>query len=413
MSKQVDVVDEEHAILSPSGAHRWMECPASVVMEEGEPDSESEYAAEGTLAHALAYHCLTKKIDAKKVLMLPHKGKNEVISGEMADYVQEYIDYVLEESRGHHLLLEQRLDLEWLTGEEGAKCTADAVVITHDGKLLKLPDFKYGAGQFVSAQGNPQTRIYGLCALEQFEVMGDFEKAQLGIHQPRMENVDEETLTIAELHAFADEVRAAVRRVEQAKKSNSLDGFYSPSKKTCQWCKAKAKCPALGTIVVEATAADFDDVSQVQLIDPVNLSKAMSKIGMIEEWCSGVRGKVESELLAGRAVPGFKLVEGKLGNRAWLDETTVVKKALALGASEEDVQVTEARSPAQMEKKLKKQPKIWTAMQKLLATRRPGPPSVAPISDPRTEYNPQPAAEYDDVSADPDLEIPASLKRKK
>lgn len=404
-------VDEAHAVLSPSGAHRWMACPGSVVLEEGEPDSESEYAAEGTLAHALANHCLTKKIDAKKVLMLSHKGKDETISGEMADYVQEYIDYVLEEAKGHHLLLEQKLDLEWLTGEKGAKGTADMVVIEDGGETLHVTDLKYGAGRFVDAQGNPQTRIYGLAALEQFEVMGDFKHIKLGIHQPRMENVDEETLTVAELHAFADDIRAAVRRVEQAKQSNSLDGFLFPSKKTCQWCKAKAKCPALATEVVQATATDFDDVSQVELIEPINLAKAMSKIEMIEEWCKGVRGKVESELLAGRAVPGFKLVEGKLSNRAWLDETTVVKKALALGASEEDVQVTEARSPTQMEKKLKKQPKIWTAMQKLLATRKPGPPSVAPMSDPRSEYKPNGAADFEDVSDD--LDIPAFLRKKK
>lgn len=403
--------ENEHAEKSPSGAHRWMECAASVVMEAGEPDTESAYAAEGDLAHALIAHCLIKKVAAKSVLMLSHKGKDEVIPGDMADYAQEFIDQVLQDAVGGQLLVEQRMDLEPLTGEVGAKCTADIVILKDD--FLQITDFKYGAGRFVNAQGNPQTRIYGLCALDQFEMMGAFKHVKLGIHQPRMENVDEETLTIAKLHAFADEVRAAVRRVEQAKKSNSLDGFYSPSKKTCQWCKAKAKCPALGSIVVEATAADFDDVSQVQLIDPVNLSKAMSKIEMIEAWCSGVRGKVESELLTGRAVTNWKLVEGKLSNRAWLDETTVVKQALALGASEEDVQVTEARSPAQMEKKLKKQPKIWTAMQKLLAPRKPGPPSVAHISDPRTEYKPNGAADFEDVSRDPDLEIPASLKRKK
>lgn len=403
--------ENEHAEKSPSGAHRWMACAGSVVLEEGEPDSGSVYAAEGDLAHALASHCLTRKLPTKDFLFLEHKGKTEIIPMDMRQYVQEYIDQVLEDAEGGQLLVEQRMDLEPLTGEVGAKCTADIVILKDD--MLQVTDFKYGGGVLVNAQGNPQTRIYGLTALDQFEMMGDFKHVKLGIHQPRMENVDEETLTVAELHAFADEVRAAVRRVEQAKKSNSLDGFLHPSKKTCQWCKAKAKCPALGSIVVEATAADFDDVSQVQLVDPINLSKAMSKIGMIEEWCKGVRSKVESELLAGRAVAGFKLVEGKLSNRAWLDEDATLKHALALGASEEDVQVTAARSPAQMEKKLKKQPKIWTAMQKMLATRKPGPPSVAPVSDPRSEYKPNGAADFEDVSGDADLEIPTALKRKK
>ena len=43
-----------HSLLSPSTAHRWMICPGSVAMGMTLPDEPSDYAMEGTVAHALA-----------------------------------------------------------------------------------------------------------------------------------------------------------------------------------------------------------------------------------------------------------------------------------------------------------------------------------------------------------------------
>ena len=40
-----------HALLSASSAHRWMACPPSAKLEAKLPDTTSEAAAEGTLAH--------------------------------------------------------------------------------------------------------------------------------------------------------------------------------------------------------------------------------------------------------------------------------------------------------------------------------------------------------------------------
>lgn len=46
--------ERKHALLSASGASRWLACPPSAKLEEQFPDAESEAAAEGTLAHELA-----------------------------------------------------------------------------------------------------------------------------------------------------------------------------------------------------------------------------------------------------------------------------------------------------------------------------------------------------------------------
>ena len=43
-----------HAVLSASGAHRWIACPPSALLEAELPESTSDAAAQGTAAHELA-----------------------------------------------------------------------------------------------------------------------------------------------------------------------------------------------------------------------------------------------------------------------------------------------------------------------------------------------------------------------
>ena len=377
-----------------------MVCAGSVVLEEGEPDSESAYAAEGTLAHALASHCLLNKLGTKGILFLEHNGKEEIIPMDMRQNVQEYLDFVREHSAAHHLLVEQKLPLEDITGEKDANGTADSVVIEDEGDCLRVIDFKYGMGVKVSAFENPQLRIYGLAALRQFDMMGNFKRIKLGIHQPRMEHIDEEELTIAEINKFAEEVRLAVARVDAAKKSNSLENYLVPGKKQCQFCRARAKCPALANLVSEATGADFEDETQSKLIEPVNIGVAMDKADLIETWIKGVRQKAEAELFAGHPVAGYKLVEGKLGNRKWINEDDVVAVAKAAKLTDAELYEQSPLSPAKMEKTLKGKPKIWEKM-KTLYTQKPGEPSVARATDPRPAYNPKHGDDFEDLTKVP------------
>ena len=43
----------KHALLSASSSHRWLNCPPSARLCEGYDDKGSDFAAEGTDAHAL------------------------------------------------------------------------------------------------------------------------------------------------------------------------------------------------------------------------------------------------------------------------------------------------------------------------------------------------------------------------
>lgn len=391
------MAEDTHAVLSPSSSSRWMACPGSIILEANEPDKESDYSREGTLAHALAAHCLENKLKSRDILVFKHRGEQEVISQEMSDYVQEYIDYVLEQAKGHDLLIEQRLELEWLTQEKGAKGTADSVIVSKDGETLHVIDLKYGAGVKVDSFENSQLRIYGLAAHRQFDMLGDFKKIKLHIHQPRLDHIDFEELSITQLSSFRLDVWKAIERVEEAKKSNSLDGFLNPSDSACKFCKAAGKCPALANIVSEETGADFDDETQTELVAPIDLSIAMDKITLIEAWAKGVRAKAEAELFSGRKIKGWKLVEGKKGKRSWIDEKEAEKEMKALKLTAKEMYDTSILSVAKIEKTLKNKPEVFKKLKKLFGQKK-GEPSVARASDPRPAYDPKPEEDFEDIA---------------
>ena len=55
----------QHALLSPSAAHRWIACPPSARLCENVVDSGSSYADQGTYAHSLCEHKLREFLGEK------------------------------------------------------------------------------------------------------------------------------------------------------------------------------------------------------------------------------------------------------------------------------------------------------------------------------------------------------------
>jgi hypothetical protein len=125
-----------HAKLSPSGAHRWLRCPGSVVLEAPYPDTTSTYAREGTAAHELAAIVLeTDDLNAQRYVdqMIEFDDHGEEVSWrvtqDMADYVDDYVRLVRELAEGNMLLVERRVPISHLTGETGATGTSDVVIV--------------------------------------------------------------------------------------------------------------------------------------------------------------------------------------------------------------------------------------------------------------------------------------------
>ena len=390
-----------HALLSPSSASRWMACPGSVALSEGLPDKSSEFADEGTAAHELAAWCLSTGSDASARLeyVITVGERAFVVDLDMATNVQLYVQYVRDvvASTGGELLVEQRLPISHLTGEPDAHGTSDAVVLADD-ELIVI-DLKYGRGVVVDAEHNEQLQIYALAALEQFGPLADFQRVRVAIHQPRLGPPSEWAQPVADLLAFGERVRAAAEQTRQA------NAALVAGESQCRFCKAKATCPALVARVVEEIGADFDDIAGGEpLVLPIGaerLGHALAAADLIEGWIKAVRGEVESLLLAGQAVPGFKLVQGKKGNRQWSskDEAEALLKAMRI--KHDQMYDYTVISPTSAEKLAKAEvigPRQWPKVQALI-TQSEGKPSVAPESDKRPALAVAAVAEdFNDVS---------------
>lgn len=394
-----------HARLSPSGADRWMTCPGSVVLAEHyHEDESSEFAAEGTAAHELAAMALTEGNDAVAYLgrVIEADGFRFTVDNDMAEAVQQYLDYV--RSIGGDLFVEQRLSIEHITGEEDAHGTSDAVIL--DGDELVIADLKFGRGVKVEAKDNRQLQIYALAALAEYEFVYDFTNVRLAIHQPRLSHVSEWVISVDDLRAFGERATSAAKDVGIASefRDNWLastasgyqvtsPGYLTPSESACRWCPAKADCPALRDHVLTTVADYFVDVSEPiapqinteREFDNTLLGNLLNAVPLIEDFCKAIRAKAESELFAGRDVPGYKLVEGRRGARTWGDATEVetTMKSMRLKVEEMyDLKLISPTTAEKLHKSGKIGPRQWPKLQELI-TQPEGKPSVAPANDKR------------------------------
>lgn len=402
--------DNYHARLSPSRAHRYMPCSGSVVLEEGVADTSSFFADEGTAAHTLGEMCLRGTVDPDDFLgeHIAVKDAKFEVTKEMCAAVQVYVDYVRERAQGKVLLLEQDVPIGHLTGEKGATGRVDALIIDTAAREIEVIDYKHGAGVPVSPVENEQGAKYGLGAIFEHGVVIEFETVHITIVQPRCGDGNPSRWTVPQgwLEGFAADVKKAAIAVGMAvehfpghdapedKLKVWAQQFLLPGEKQCRFCKARGpRCIAMTNAVVEvtsgeaATAADFaqfvPDVIEKDTVGPNYLATAMAKVGLVEDWCKAVRAEAERLLFAGKDVPGWKLVEGKLGNRAWASETAAEAKLKAQRLKQDEMYEKKLISPTTAEKLLKKtQPAKWAALQSLIS-RAPGKPSVAPASDPR------------------------------
>jgi len=255
-------------------------------------------------------------------------------------------------------------------------------------------------------EANPQLTIYGAAGVREYGIAADFKRVRTVIVQPRLDHISERTQSIQEIESFEVEVAAAVAAAELP------DAPLVPSAGACQWCRVKATCPALRDSVATqvfdsappSTPTDFDDYTVV-LPQAHNsdewLAAAMNKAELIEGWVKAVRAEVERRLLAGTPVPGFKLVQGKRGNRKWSDATEAETTLKAMRVPHDRMYDYSLVTPTTVEKLFKEGivgPRQWPRLQPLI-TQSAGSPSVAPESDKRPAIEVTSAsASFDDVT---------------
>jgi len=414
----------EHALLSASDAARWTRCYGAIAMTKDMPRTSSAYADEGTAAHTLGERCLREPYPA------PHDFIGERIDAgdrtfevtqDMADHVATYVKAVRDMAEGHELFVEERVHYHRPLGvPEGlAFGTSDTIIVA--GDELIIVDLKYGQGVGVDAEDNPQLMLYALGAWEAYSLLYDIKQVRMVISQPRKGHFSEAVVTVPELKAFALEAAMAAQHALANLKRFEADPTVAleltPGEKQCRWCRAKATCPALRDEVKLAVGSaasldDFDDVSdkplamQLAAKMPVTadlsaqaLSQAMKAADLVEAWLKAVRAEVERRMLAGETIDGFKLVEGRQGNRAWSDPEAAEALLKSFRLKQEEMYSFNLISPTTAEKLLASSPKRWSKAEALVV-RAAGGKHVAPLSDKRPAIDITPVVDaFDDETA--------------
>lgn len=366
----------QHAFLSASAAHRWINCPPSAKIcaeiAEKEGEGTSVFAAEGTDAHELCEHKL------KKLLGMETKDPTENLeyyNQEMEEHATDYATFVMEKVAEIKdtcpdplVLVEQRVDFSrWVPDGFG---TADCLVIAD--RTMHVIDFKYGLGVLVSAVENPQMFCYALGALELFDGIYDIDNVHLSIFQPRKGNVSEFELSKKDLLLWADMVLAP-----SAKLAFEGEGEFRAGEH-CQFCRIKHECRKRAEYNLELAKYDF---KMPDVLTNQEISIILEKVDALVAWANDVKEYALAKALDGEKYEGFKLVEGR-AIRRFTDPDKVAEIVKATGKNPYEERLL---GLTEMQKLLGK--KKFEELLGEYIYKPQGKPTLAPAEDKRPEFS--------------------------
>lgn len=361
----------KHATLSASSSARWIACPPSVKAGEKYPDVETEYAREGTDAHALCQYKL------EKALGLPAEDPTENLTfynAQMEECADSYVQFVMEKYAkakescpDARVLVEEHLDFsQYVPGGFG---TGDCVIVA-DGTLYII-DYKYGQGVQVSAERNTQMMCYALGALEAYDGIYDVSVIDMVIYQPRLSSISEYMISKEELLVWAENILAPAAQLALEGKGDFKAGEH------CRFCRARADCRARAEY--NLMLAKYDFRLPPELTD-TEVAVILTRIDALVAWAEDVKKEATKKAMEGTVYPGFKVVEGR-SVRKYTSEKDVAKAVIEMGYNPYEKKLL---GLTEMKKLLGKQ---FDEVLGRFIYKPPGKPTLVPDSDRRRPLN--------------------------
>ena len=375
-----------HSLLSPSSAERWLNCPPSARMCEKFPEETSEYAEEGTTAHALGeiklLRAFEKISEDKYQKRLQELKQDKFYSEEMEETTDYYLSVVksLQTEEPKIFEVERSLDLtEFIPDGHG---TADCLFL--ENTTLNIVDYKHGQGVLVEAPYNEQLQLYALGAYQIYSVLFDIKEVQMTICQPRKSNVDSFKMKVENLLNFGEHVKKVA--------PIAWKGMgYCNAGRWCKFCRALPVCEAQAErarIIKDKINNDINCLSDVELVEVLDFSDS------IINFLQNAKNYAMNRIIDGKELTGYKVVEGR-SRRIFSDENKAIQIASELIPSEE-LYEKKLISLANIEKKVGK--KVFAEKFKSVIYTPQGSPTLVKDEDKRPEFkkNPTPQEDFKD-----------------
>lgn len=346
--------ERAHALLSASGASRWMKCTPSARLEDPYPNKSSTFAEEGTLAHEFA----ELELRYSQSIITPEAYEatlhelraHDLYTDDMEEHVEVYTSFVQEQltaSKGGSLIIEEKVNFSSYVPDGYGTC--DTIILPNKKKILYVTDLKYGKGVQVEADDNSQLKLYALGAFLRYDISHEIETVRLTIVQPRLDHISSWDISVKDLLKWADEVLKPKADLAYKGEGELCAGSH------CRFCRVAPQCRALSEYSIEAAKLEFaEEEPAALLLSDKEMVELYLKIPTIEMWIKKVHEFMHDQAIAGKTFEGLKLVEGR-SNRVWKDKDLVKDTLTDHLYSEKDILISKLAGIGVIEKLMGKQ----------------------------------------------------------
>lgn len=379
---------KHHAILGGSVAEKWLNCAGYEQAVTGCPPSPpNDATVKGDSEHHLIETVITAAMPVhayrgKPWIDVPEEWAHKRYDDDQIEACTvwlHWLDETLDVCAGDKLYIEKPVVLSSISNELSG--TGDGIIVSPARKLLIIADYKGGAGKDVDPVELPQGKFYAVGAADTLlPDLGEGWTVMIAIIQPRSGGVKTWTALPGSIGEWRGEFRAAFKRQKQPHAPRTAGGH-------CHWCLRSGDCPTLAESRRLSIRKDFaasatpEGTHPVASLTPEQIGNVLRAAPRVREWLDAVEDAARARLMTGGGIPGFKLVEGRKGARAWKDEAAAGERLeVLLGDKAYEHKLL---SPAKAEKLLKDGMSGLADMIEQPA----GKPTIAPVESSKSEYS--------------------------